>query len=372
MQLSEIIGMKLIKYITASLVVFFSSVLTSQINNDIKAFYEQTYHKEKNKFLECLNKEGLDSIDQIYTKCELSKNLKDSSYIVLNKPTLDVLDLLPGVEKYKATKKSSPEYPSLMQRRGRMGYVIIRFDINKDGNVENPSVANGLCGDIYNPMTKYRTCDYFNNSALKAISNFEYIPTRVNGFEIRHANLLHKFTFVMENERIELNKARGEYNKIILAINKNDLVSALKIANKNLKNDSLFLYQKAAIKFKQKKYAESVDLFYEFSNKVTEERQVVKENFHITAFSMLVTSLFNLGRFEDIVELEKEYLFYIDNRNKISTALPITDFYIGASLANLGNLTQGIFYITKSQKNVSSKAEYDYIDSVIQQLKDYL
>tara|TARA_B100000497_G_scaffold119533_1_gene146994 strand:+ start:107 stop:1204 length:1098 start_codon:yes stop_codon:yes gene_type:complete len=364
--------MKHIKYVTISIVVFFSAFLTSQINNDIKAFYEQTYQKEKDKFFECLNNEELDLVDQLYTKCKLSLPLKDSSYIVLNKPILDVIDLLPDVEKYKAIKKSPPKYPSLMQRKGQMGYVIIRFDINKDGNVENTMVVNGFCGDIYNPMTKYETCDYFNKNALKAISNFEYTPTRVNGYEIRHNNLLHKFSFAMaENERIELKKARGEYNKIILALKKDDLIGALNIANQNLENDNHFLYQKAAIKFKQKKYAESVDLFYEFSNKVTEDRQAIKENFHISTFSMLISSLFNLGRFEEIIELEKDYLIYISNRNKISTASPITDFYIGASYANLGNFSKGIFYISKAQKNVGSKAEYNYIDSVIKQLKGY-
>lgn len=270
--------MKHIKYITISMVVFFSSFLTSQINNDIKAFYEQTYQIEKDKFLECLNNEGLDLVDQLYTKCELSMPLKDSSHIVLNKQILDVIDFLPDVKKYKAIKKSPPKYPSLMQRKGQMGYVIIRFDITKDGNVENTMVMNGFCGDIYNPMTKYETCDYFNKNALKAISNFKYTPTLVNGYEIRHNNLLHKFSFAMaENERIELKKARGEYNKIILALQKDDLIGALKIANQNLENDNHFLYQKAAIKFKQRNMLKALTYFMSFLIKLQKIGRLLKK-----------------------------------------------------------------------------------------------
>ena len=91
------------------------------------------------------------------------------------------------------------------------------------------------------------------------------------------------------------------------------------------------------IKFKQKEYTESVDLFYEFANKITEEKQLLNESFYISSFSMLVSSLFNLGRFEEIIDLEKDYLEYTQNRNKISTTSPITDFYIGASAESIGH-----------------------------------
>ena len=113
-------------------------------------------------------------------------------------------------------------------------------------------------------------------------------------------------------------------------------------------------------------------IFHEFLNKITEDKQSANENFYISTFSMLISSLYNLGRFEEIIELEKDYLEYTHNRNKISTSSPITDFYIGASYANLGNFKKGIFYITKAQKNITSEAEYAYIDSVIKQIVNYL
>jgi TonB family protein len=363
--------MRRIKY----LIIFFifSSYSAAGINVEIKNFYERVFEEEKSKFLKCVLDEGYLLENQIYTRCEISESIRSASYIIYNNRNIDIFDLLPKSKKYKAVKKNPPLYPEKMQQRGQMGYVVIKFDINENGKVENPIVDKGFCGNMFNPMAKFNTCSSFDKAALNAIKKFEYTPSQLNGKIIRHNNLYHKFSFIFaDTEKIEVRGYRQSYNKLIIALKANDLSKALKIANANIENDIHFLYQKAAIKFKQKEYTESVDLFYEFANKITEEKQLLNESFYISSFSMLVSSLFNLGRFEEIIDLEKDYLEYTHNRNKISTTSPITDFYIGASFANLGNFSDGIIYIIQAQKNVGGVAEYEYIDSVIKQIMDYL
>ena len=365
--------MKLIR-LTIIILIFSSYISSSaEINNEIKIFYEKVFEEEKNNLLQCISDEGLHPENKIHTKCKISKSMRDASYMIHNKRNIDIIDFLPEFKKYKAIKKQHPKYPMNMQYRGQGGYVIVSFDLNEQGKVENPVAEKGFCGNMYNPMTTYEACSFFNNAAVNAIRKFEYMPSQYKGINIRQDNLKHRFSFIMgDTEKIELKNSASAYNNLIRAIKKDDLGKALEIANKNIKSNNYFIYQKAAIKYKQQKYDESVKLFYEFLNKITEDKHSVNENFYVSSFSMLISSLFNLGSFEEIIELEKNYLEYTHNRNKISTSSPITDFYIGASYANLGNFKKGIFYITKAQKNISSEAEYAYIDSVIKQIVNYL
>lgn len=365
--------MKLIRF--TIIILIFSSYISSsaEINNEIKIFYEKVFEEEKNNLLQCISDEGLHPENKIHTNCKISKSMRDASYMIHNKRNIDIIDFLPEFKKYRAIKKQHPKYPAESHFKRRMGYVIVNFDINEQGKVENPRAEKGFCGNMYNPMTKFEACSLFNNAAVNAIRKFEYIPSQYKGINIRHDNLYHKFSFILEDtEKIELKNSVSAYNNLIRAIKKNDLDKALEIANKNIKKNNYFIYQKAAIRFEQQKYNDSVELFYEFLNKITEDKQSANENFYISTFSMLISSLYNLGRFEEIIELEKDYLEYTHNRNKISTSSPITDFYIGASYANLGNFKKGIFYITKAQKNITSEAEYVYIDSVIKQIINYL
>jgi len=63
----------------------------------------------------------------------------------------------------------APQYPRRCQERGISGWVVMDFDVNKFGAVENPSVV----------ASDPSAC--FNRSALKTILRFRYKPTIIDG-----------------------------------------------------------------------------------------------------------------------------------------------------------------------------------------------
>lgn len=63
----------------------------------------------------------------------------------------------------------APEYPRRCAERGISGWVMLQFDVDEYGAVENPSVIDA------DPSR----C--FNRSALKTIMRFKYKPTILNG-----------------------------------------------------------------------------------------------------------------------------------------------------------------------------------------------
>ena len=78
-----------------------------------------------------------------------------------------------------------------------------------DVSLDEELIREGIAREFVNRVQNYRKdlgldvtdkIQIFisNNSTLnKAISNFKYTPTLVNGYEIRHNNLLHKFSFLL-------------------------------------------------------------------------------------------------------------------------------------------------------------------------------
>ena len=211
----EIIGMKLIRLLII-FVIFSSYISSTEINNEIKIFYEKVFEEEKNNLLQCISDEGLHPENIIYTKCKISKSMREASYIIRNKRNINVIDFLPEYKKYRAIKKQHPKYPAESLFKRRMGYVIVNFDINEQGKVENPRAEKGFCGNMYNPMTKFEACSLFNNAAVNAIRKFEYIPSQYKGINIRHDNLYHKFSFILaDTEKIELKNSVSAYNNLI-------------------------------------------------------------------------------------------------------------------------------------------------------------
>ena len=98
---------------------------------------------------------------------------------------------------------------------------------------------------------------------------------------------------------------------------------------------------------------------------------------------MLVASLFNLGRYQEITNLEKNYkiystglhrsrLVYSSDRNSTANMLSMTDFFIGIAYVNTGNIPKGAYYMTLASRSAVSKGQSDYYDSFINQISSYL
>ena len=381
-------------------------------NRTLVSYFEKVFEDEKGKFLQCVALENLPSEDQIYTDCKISEPLMDSAHILSSTKRLDscdVLENLPSENQIKTNCKISrnpvpsdlldnfkkfekkrdilARYPKDMIQKEEDGYVIVKFDINQLGNTENHEIQEGLCGKLIDPQTELKPCESFNNSSLQAAKKLKYLPTSYKKMPITHKGVKHRFTFTMSsisNPDIQINpKSARTYRKLLSAIKKNDFNTALNIANENIENDSYFIYQKAAIKFSQKKYSETIELLENFRLSAMNKGKEIGEQYYVSSFSMLVASLFNLGRYQEITNLEKNYkiystsflrgqLFYSSDRNSTANMLSMTDFFIGIAYVNTGNIPKGAYYMTLASRNAVSKGQSDYYDSFINQISSYL
>lgn len=80
------------------------------------------------------------------------------------------------------------EYPEIARRKGTEGRVTVQFIVNKQGNVENPTVKRGLCDK----------CDEEAIRLLKEEAEFE--PGRQNGEPVRVQYSL-PITFQISNDK---------------------------------------------------------------------------------------------------------------------------------------------------------------------------
>ena len=367
----EKIGMKLTKYFLILIIANFS--LATKANDILLDYFKRVYMEEKNNFLACVHAENLSTINRIYTNCEITALLKEAAYILNNKKDITSFDLIEDFQKYKKISSPIPGYPNIMQKKGEMGFVVVSFDISDKGNTENHKIVNGYCGDVYNPQTKFIECDFFNPSALRAAKKLKYHPSQFEGKSIRTNDVRHRFTYAMQPaSNIQINKKTKEYKKLINALEENNFELGLEIANENISFDPYFAYQKAAINFYMENYTDSIEAFKDLSIKIQEQNKEIKEEYYVTSFSMLINALFNTGKYEDIIELEENYNDYLIERPKYQNLLAMTNFFIGATFINTGNIHKGAFYMTLASRSASSKAQSDYFDSYINKLASYL
>jgi len=110
-----------------------------------------------------------------------------------------------------------------MQEIGKMGYVVIKFDINQLGDTENHTIQESLCGNLYDPQSDLKPCKGFNRSSLRAAMKLKYLPTLYKKMPIAHKGALHRFSFLMEElQTIQINKGVRSYNKLLSAMKRND------------------------------------------------------------------------------------------------------------------------------------------------------
>lgn len=368
--------MKLTK--TLFLVFFFLNLsfeIEGKTNQDLINYFQRIYEVEENKFLDCVDTENLLPEKRIYTSCKVSDSLKDALYIIHNKKNTynSHLEFLSEFKKYKKKNKIDLVYPRSMQVKGITGYVIIKYDISESGETKNHEVLESMCGDVTNPIGKYTECNGFNARSISTAKAIKYNPTLFNGKPIKHLGAKHKFTYAMaQGKKIQLESGSKSYNKVIKAIQNNDYEGALKIVNNNLDRDPYFLYQKAAIHFYKKEYNKSIELFESFFERVSLENKEIYEQYHATAFSMLVTSMFSVGKYNEIIELENSYRDYAIEKDEYQGLLSMTNFYIGSSFVNSGDIPKGAFYMTLASRGATSKAQSDYFDSFIDRIANYL
>lgn len=96
--------------------------------------------------------------------------------------------------------KVQPIYPRRAQERGTQGYAIVSFTITSSGTVENAETVEGYCGDPTNPDTEFRPCSIFNSASTRAAQKLKYKPKIVDGKSTAVDGVLHRFTFIMEQE----------------------------------------------------------------------------------------------------------------------------------------------------------------------------
>lgn len=365
--------MKLIKTLTGFFIIIFSVSINATTNIVLKNYFEKTFLEEKAKFLECVAQEGLPENNQLYSSCEITNKLSDAAFILYGIKRLSAIDLLDHLKKYRPIKKEPPMYPTEMLKKSEMGYVILKFDISMSGRTTNHTVLEGFCGNIFNPLAVFQACKDFNNSALRAAKKLLYEPSHANGFPIDTKDVKHRFTFVMaEEETVQINKGVNAYKKLIKAINQNDFDKALMIAIKNIENDSLFLYQKAITEFYMNDFEQSIETFQKFLDRISKENKGINERYFVMSFSMQVAALFNLGRYQEVINFEQSYKGYLSERKKYRELLSITNFYIGASFANVGKFHKAAYYIALADSASSSKTQSDYFKRVVNQISSYL
>ena len=87
---------------------------------------------------------------------------------------------------------------------------------------------------------------------------------------------------------------------------------------------------------------------------------------------MRIASLFNLGLYDEVIGLEKNYRIYLEERDGFKEVLATTNLYIGIAFINTGNLHDGIFYLGMALKNSNSQDQKDYILNLYDQVSNYL
>jgi protein TonB len=94
--------------------------------------------------------------------------------------------------------KVQPIYPRRALERGTQGFAITSFTITESGTVENAVALEGYCGDPDDPNAEMRECSIFNSASVRASLKLKYKPKIVDGKPTPVENVLHRFTFKLD------------------------------------------------------------------------------------------------------------------------------------------------------------------------------
>lgn len=351
--------MKLIKIFLFLFIV--SLHLHSEQNIHIENYFLKIYENEKSEFEKCIKEEN-----QTQKKCKISKLGNDASYLLFGKKFFHE-------NEYRPLSKFKLIYPRKYQEQGIEGFAIAKFDISADGKVINSKIIQAKCGNPRSPFTKYRNCKGFNTEVLRALKKFKYKPAKFEEKSIVVKDALHRFNFIMEDDELTIRKGKSrQYNNVLKAITKKNFDEAIELAESNLEFDYIFMTQIANAKYQQGKYLDAIDWSNKFNGMVLNDQRDIPEDIMVRGFMRLISSLFNVGEYEELINYEPEFNNYIKERKKYSELLAMTNFYFGVSYINLGQVQKGAYYLGLAAKNSNSKAESDYVDSVIDKISSYL
>ena len=95
--------------------------------------------------------------------------------------------------------KVQPIYPRRAQERGTEGFAVVSFTITDSGSVEDVQALEGFCGDPEGPPEEMRPCTLFNSASSRAALKLKYKPKIVDGKATPVEGVLHRSTFIMED-----------------------------------------------------------------------------------------------------------------------------------------------------------------------------
>ena len=107
-----------------------------------------------------------------------------------NKPAKEVLHKIEfsPTQRYEPLSKVEPEYPEQALIDNIEGFVMVQFDINESGLVENPVVLEAKPPRV------------FEESALSAVKQFKYLPKYVDGKPTRTEGVKNRIVYDIAGE----------------------------------------------------------------------------------------------------------------------------------------------------------------------------
>tara|TARA_E500000178_G_scaffold350285_1_gene408903 strand:- start:770 stop:1861 length:1092 start_codon:yes stop_codon:yes gene_type:complete len=363
--------MKLIKTKLLLLLFLTSNLIRANIVDD---YFYNVLEEEKNIFNKCVIDEKLIGPDKLNTNCEISKRIKHATYIIENKEKIAKADILDGFKKYQRITNNKLLYPSNMERKNKMGYVILDFDIDENGNTKNIKIQESKCGNMHSPLSNFKPCRGFNSSAINYIKSTKYKPTLFKETAIYSRNAKYRLKFILDSVEIKLNSSKSlkEYKKLLKLIKEKKFKEATKIAIENKDSNNEFLYELSRIKYIEKDYNSSINYMNLFFNNVEDQKDEIPEYMLTGGASIMIESLYNIGDFEKVVKLSEKLDIYLLQNKTFEEILAIANMYIGASHVNLSNIEEGIYYLVRSKRMSTEDKQMEFIQNLINNVSNLL
>lgn len=341
--------------------------------SELKDYFEEIFQEKKSNFLTCISNEGIGVEDIAITKCKRSKILNDAYFLLNdNRPKSD-FDILPDYKRFKKISSHPISYPRNMLESGTQGRVILSFDITKLGKTENIRVRKELCGDIRSPYTKFKECRGFKKSAIAAAKRMKYEPSQIGGTSVRTNNVLHSITYSFVPRPVSMSKKeRFVAAKSEEALAAGNYKKAFEEATQPNLNHRMLDFLAAKAKFYLQDYEEATVFMEKFIQRSKNAKSHFSDSMMAESFSIMIASLFNQNKFEEIIAYEDGYATYIEEDNDFADLFSTTSLYISISFINTGNLEDGVFYLGLASKHSTNAAQQEYIASLFNQISAYL
>ena len=193
-----------------------------------------------------------------------------------------------------------PKYPVSAARRGQEGWVVMSFVVDKTGKVNSTIVEDSSNGKV------------FNKAATKAIEQWVYKPTTINGKAVEQCKNTIRFDFMLDTEEQGARKkfARS-YKKITKLITEKKFDEAEESIN-TLKNKGVWnLYEDAWIN------SLSASLYSETGDEIKELAALTSVSRSNKSYFDNETNLNHLTRLFDLHIDHKLYVEALETAKKV-------------------------------------------------------